>query len=53
MTIKYSNIPIQGPPKFTQLGIFGSKTNHLATLQGMTWRVCRMTKAIILIDNQL
>jgi hypothetical protein len=23
---------LQYPPKFTQIGIFGSKTNHLATL---------------------
>jgi hypothetical protein len=23
----------QGPPKFTQTGIFGSKINHLATLR--------------------
>jgi hypothetical protein len=23
---------LQGPPKFTQIGIFGLKTNHLATL---------------------
>jgi hypothetical protein len=24
---------LQDPPKFTQSGIFGSKTNHLATLR--------------------
>jgi hypothetical protein len=24
--------PFQGPPKYTQIGIFGSKINHLATL---------------------
>jgi hypothetical protein len=23
---------LQGPPKFTQIGIFGLKTNHLATV---------------------
>jgi hypothetical protein len=28
----YQDFPLQGPPKFTQIGIFGSKTNHLATL---------------------
>jgi hypothetical protein len=27
--IKFSNL---NPPKFTQIGIFGLKTNHLATL---------------------
>jgi hypothetical protein len=26
------HFPIQGPPKFTQIGIFGLKTNPLATL---------------------
>jgi hypothetical protein len=31
MVIKYTN-KFQGPPKFTQVGIFGLKTNHLATL---------------------
>jgi hypothetical protein len=25
-----------GPPKFTQIGIFGLKRNHLATLNPMT-----------------
>jgi hypothetical protein len=24
--------PLQDPPKFTQIGIFGLKINHLATL---------------------
>jgi hypothetical protein len=28
----YQQFPIQDPPKFTQIGIFGLKTNHLATL---------------------
>jgi hypothetical protein len=33
MAIKYlyQYFPIQGPPKFTQIGIFGLKRNHLAT----------------------
>jgi hypothetical protein len=26
------DFPLQDPTKFTQIGIFGSKTNHLATL---------------------
>jgi hypothetical protein len=26
------HLPLQHPPKFTQIGIFGSKTCHLATL---------------------
>jgi hypothetical protein len=28
----YQHLPLKGPPKFTQTGIFGLKTNHLATL---------------------
>jgi hypothetical protein len=37
MSIKYTyhNLPLQGPPKFTQIRIFGLKTNHLATLDEM------------------
>jgi hypothetical protein len=33
VSIKYANIfKTQDPPKFTQIWIFGSKTNHLTTL---------------------
>jgi hypothetical protein len=28
----YQHFPFQGPPKCTQIGIFGLKINHLATL---------------------
>jgi hypothetical protein len=28
----YQDFPQQDPPKFTQIGIFGLKTNHLAAL---------------------
>jgi hypothetical protein len=28
----YKHFPFQGPPKFTQIGIFGLKINPLATL---------------------
>jgi hypothetical protein len=28
----YQHFPFYGPPKFTQIWIFGVKTNHLATL---------------------
>jgi hypothetical protein len=28
----YQHFPLQGPPKFTQIRIFGLKINHLATL---------------------
>jgi hypothetical protein len=29
----YQNLSKQDPPKFTQIGIFGLKINHLATLR--------------------
>jgi hypothetical protein len=28
----YQRLPLEDPPKFTQIGIFGSKIDHLATL---------------------
>jgi hypothetical protein len=28
----YQHLPLEDPPKFTQIGIFGWKTCHLATL---------------------
>jgi hypothetical protein len=28
----YQHFPFQGPPKFIQIGIFGLKINHLATV---------------------
>jgi hypothetical protein len=28
----FQHFTIQGPPKYTQIGIFGLKRNHLATL---------------------
>jgi hypothetical protein len=40
MTIKYTSI---GPPKFTQIGTFGLKTNHLATLVAAVARSARLT----------
>jgi hypothetical protein len=33
MAVNYTkHFPFQGPPEYTQLGIFGMKINHLATL---------------------
>jgi hypothetical protein len=41
MAIKYINIfKAKGPPKFTQIGIFDLKTNHLATLHSTYIGVC-------------
>jgi IS30 family transposase len=34
---------LQDPPKFTQVGIFGLKTSHLATLVERRDRVQRIT----------
>jgi hypothetical protein len=34
----YQHHPLQDPPKFTQIGIFGLKIYHLATLHG-SWRM--------------
>jgi hypothetical protein len=31
----YQHLPLQDPPKFTQIGIFGLKICHLATLAAM------------------
>jgi hypothetical protein len=31
----YQDFPLQDPPKLTKIGIFGLKTNHLATLEQM------------------
>jgi hypothetical protein len=32
---KIKHLQFKGPPKFTQMGVFGLKTNHLATLDKM------------------
>jgi hypothetical protein len=39
MTIKYTNIfhSTYGPPKFTQIDIFGFKIYHLATMDFTEW----------------
>jgi hypothetical protein len=36
----YQDFSLQDPPKFTQMGIFGLKTNHLATLLIRSTRWC-------------
>jgi hypothetical protein len=33
----YEHFPFKGPPKYTQIGIFGLKRNHLATLIWRRW----------------
>jgi hypothetical protein len=41
----YQNFPFQGPPKYTQIGIFGLKINHLATLCQLTKTLMTLAKA--------
>jgi hypothetical protein len=53
---KYQHVPFQAPPKFTQIGIFGLKINHLATLSIMImiWQRgcnCRANFSITLTTN--
>jgi hypothetical protein len=36
ITYTYQHLPLQDPPKFTQIGIFGLKIYHLATLLDMS-----------------
>jgi hypothetical protein len=40
----YQHLPLQYPPKFNQIWIFGLKTYHLATLSGKRGReiICTM-----------
>jgi hypothetical protein len=40
----YQHFPFQGPPKYTQLGIFGPKINHLAPLLLAMGRFSKITK---------
>jgi hypothetical protein len=35
--VKYQHLPLQDPPKFTQIGIFGFKICRLATLLQGNW----------------
>jgi hypothetical protein len=44
---------MQDPPKFTQIGIFGLKTNHLATLRTST-ESCpgQLTSRVNVFDEQ-
>jgi hypothetical protein len=46
----YQLFPVQGPPKFTQIGIFGMKINHLATLV-CAWKLILMVVGHFLLIN--
>jgi hypothetical protein len=37
INVLYQHLPLQDPPKFTQIGIFGLKKCHLATLLSRTF----------------
>jgi hypothetical protein len=43
----YQHFPLQDPPKFTQIGIFGLKTNHLATLRNTLLGLRLMIEMVI------
>jgi hypothetical protein len=55
MVIKYlyQDFPYQDPPKFTQIWIFGLKTNHLATLPRCRVMPCRTEKILFRVDRPL
>jgi hypothetical protein len=44
----YQHLPLQDPPKCSQIWIFGLKTNHLATLSPGHEKVKKQMKKIIL-----
>jgi hypothetical protein len=44
---------VQDPPKFTQIGIFGSKRNHLATLIETQVPVLRLLADTQITDSQI
>jgi hypothetical protein len=43
----YKHFPISSPPKFTQIGIFGLKTNRLATLNFCSEFMEKLTLLIV------
>jgi hypothetical protein len=45
----YQHLPIADPPKFTQIWIFGLKTNHLATLSFVGEGLLRINALSILL----
>jgi hypothetical protein len=44
----YQHLPLQDPPKFPQIRIFGLKTNHLATLDGILKFKNKLFKEILI-----
>jgi hypothetical protein len=48
----YQHFPFYGPPKFTQIGIFGFKMNHLATLNGTPSQFSRSFSFHVLDQNK-
>jgi hypothetical protein len=46
VAIKNQHFPTQGAPKFAQIGIFGLKRNHLATLSPTTISTMTMSMSI-------
>jgi hypothetical protein len=52
MVIHYTHFPFQGPPKFTQIAIFGLKINHLATLL-LRWNPEILTKIFFPLTGRI
>jgi hypothetical protein len=48
IAITYQHRPLQDPPKFTQIGIFGLKIYHLATL---VWRTKVFSSCLVAVDQ--
>jgi hypothetical protein len=49
----YQHLPMQDPPKFTQIWIFGLITNHLATLPSSRKQRNRASvPAVLVLENR-
>jgi hypothetical protein len=54
MVIKYTNIfHSKGPPKYTQIGIFGTKVNHVATLLLAASKLLQPAVDVIIFNAKL
>jgi hypothetical protein len=43
---------LQDPPKFTQIWVFGLKTNRLATLIPNQWQLAETHKELVLLKGK-
>jgi hypothetical protein len=47
----YQHCPLQGPPKYTQIVIFGLKINHLATVFSTTQETSKEAENVAKSDH--